>query len=80
MSRDEVVFAGLCASFGALVVCHAWLVLGLAGRRPRWRALVALVVVPLAPFWGRTERLHARAVAWVVLALTYGAMLWLATR
>jgi hypothetical protein len=80
MSRDEAVSAGLVVAFASLVTVHVTLVAGLAARPPRWRALAALVLVPLAPFWGRAERMHARTVAWVVSAALYGVMLWLASR
>jgi hypothetical protein len=80
MSRDEAVFGGLVVAFAVLCVAHLGLVLGLARRPARWRALVALVIVPLAPMWGRTERMHARVVAWIVSACAYGFLLWLASR
>jgi len=80
MSRDEVVFMGLVLAFAVLVVAHLSLVVGLARRPQGWRALPALVVFPLAPFWGRAERMHGRVVAWVVSACAYGGLLWLASR
>jgi hypothetical protein len=80
MSRDEVVSAALVVAFASLVTVHVTLVAGLASRPPRWRALVALVLVPLAPFWGRAERMHVRTVAWVVSAAAYAVLLWMASR
>lgn len=80
MSRDEAVTAGLVLAFAALVTAHVALVAGLAARPPRWRALAALVVVPLAPFWGRAERLHVRTLTWLVSAAAYVALLWLGSR
>jgi hypothetical protein len=80
MPRDEAVFGSLIVAFAALCVAHLSLVLGLARQPPRWRALVALVIVPLAPFWGRRERMHTRVVAWVVSACAYACLLWLASR
>ncbi len=80
MTRDEVVSGGLVLAFASLVTAHLMLVAGLAARPPRWRALVALVVLPLAPLWGRRERMHVRVVAWTVSAALYVALLWLASR
>jgi hypothetical protein len=79
MTRDETVAAALVLAFAALVTLHVLLVLGLAARHPRWRALVALVVPPLAPWWGRAT-MRKRAVAWVVAAVGYAVMRALASR
>jgi hypothetical protein len=80
MTRDEVVSIALVLAFAALVTAHVGIVAGLARRPPRWRALVALVAAPLAPWWARQERMHARAVAWVVATAAYGVLLWIASR
>lgn len=80
MSRDEAVSAGLIVAFATLVTAHVALVAGLAGRPPRWRALAALVVFPLAPWWARGERMHRRLVLWVTSAVVYTVLLWLAAR
>jgi hypothetical protein len=80
MSRDEVVSAALVLAFASLVTAHVALVAGLAARPPRWRAVVALVVAPLAPWWGRTEGMHRRAVAWVGSAVGYVVVRWVASR
>ena len=80
MSRDELLSLLLVVAFAGLITTHAVLVAGLAARRPRWRALVALVLAPAAPYWGIKQRLYARAVAWLACALAYAALLWTATR
>ena len=79
MSRDELVAVALVLAFAALVTAHVLLVLGLAARPPRWRALVALVVPPLAPWWGRAA-MRLRAAAWIVAALAYAVLRALAGR
>ncbi len=71
MTRDEAIVAALVAAFAALVTAHVLLVAELVRRRPRWRALVALVIAPLAPYWGYKERLRVLSVLWIVSALTY---------
>jgi hypothetical protein len=80
MSRDEIVSAGLLLAFAVLVTAHVALVAGLAVRPPRWRALAALFIPPLAPWWGRAERLHVRTVAWVASAIAYAILRWAASR
>jgi hypothetical protein len=76
ISRDEALSVGLVLAFAALVTAHLTLVAGLAGRKPRWRALVALLVLPLAPAWGRREGFHVRTVIWAVSAVAYAVLLW----
>ena len=78
--RDELVAAGLLVAFATLVTAHVLLVVGLAARRPRWRALLALVAAPLAPYWGHRLGLHARSVAWTAGAVGYVVCRWLASR
>jgi hypothetical protein len=70
MARDELVAAALVVTFAVVVTTHVTLVAGLAGRAPRWRALVALVVPPLAPYWGWSA-LRRRSVVWMAAALGY---------
>lgn len=77
---DPTVLAALVVGFAALVTTHVTIVFGLATHAPRWRALAALLVPPLAPWWAARERMHVRAGVWVLAALVYGAALVLATR
>lgn len=74
MTRDEVVAVALVLSFAALVTAHFAIVVGLAARKPRWRAPAALVVVPLAPWWAHQARMHVRFVAWIVAAVAYAVL------
>jgi hypothetical protein len=61
----------LIGSFAAWGVAHVLLVARLAGERPRWRAPVALLVLPLAPYWAARAGHRVRAVLWCVAALTW---------
>jgi hypothetical protein len=70
-SHEEKLVLALLLSFAALATAHLALVWGLAWRAPRWRALVALPVAPLAPFWGFRDGMHVRAAVWVVSAIAY---------
>jgi hypothetical protein len=79
MSRDEIVAGLLVLAFAAVVTAHVTLVVGLAGRTPRWRALVALVVPPLAPYWG-WDGLRRRSVLWMVGAAAYAVLRVVASR
>jgi hypothetical protein len=74
-----LLFGALVMAFATLVSTHATLAIGLARREPRWHGLVALVVFPLAPWWGWQERMRVRGAIWVIAALAYGVTLgaWL---
>lgn len=65
------VVIGLVASFATLVTSHVALALGLAARRPRWRGAVALLVPPLAPWWGLEAGLRVRSALWITGACAY---------
>ena len=65
-------------SLGLLVTAHLSLVLGLLGERPRWRALVALVVPPLAVVWGMKAEMKGWCRVWLAAALTYAVTFVLA--
>ncbi len=64
----------LAAAFAVALAAHVALVATFARRRAWLRAAVALVVAPLAPWWGwREGGKHARAfaVTWVAAVLVY---------
>lgn len=76
---DRVILVATVLSFALWVTAHVATVFGLATRTPRWRALVALLVLPLAPYWAARERMRARAVVWILAALGYtaaGVLCW----
>jgi hypothetical protein len=79
MTRDEIVTASVVVAFSTLVTTHVMLVAVLAARPPRWRAAAALLVPPLAPLWGWRES-RKRSIAWMVSAVLYAVMLWVASR
>jgi hypothetical protein len=80
MTRDATILAVLLVAFASLVTAHLTLVFSLSRRAPRWRGPVALVVAPLAPWWGWRERMRARGVAWAAAAVLYLVALALASR
>jgi hypothetical protein len=68
---DLVALVAVVSAFALLATAHVTILVGLARRAPRWRALVALVVVPLAPYWALRDRMRVRAVTWLVGAIGY---------
>jgi hypothetical protein len=71
MTRDEWTMAAVVLSFAALITAHVAIVAGLLYRRPRWRALAAAIVAPLAPFWSFRSGMPVRAAIWIGSALVY---------
>ena len=65
----------LSLAFGLLAAAHARLMVALLWRRPRWRAALALLVPPLAPYWGWSERLRITSALWVFALVVYGLSL-----
>jgi hypothetical protein len=77
--RDVVVLAALVVAFATLLTVHVTLALGLMRRTPRWHGALALVVPPLAPWWGWREGMRVRAAIWLLAAPAYAVSLWLAS-
>jgi hypothetical protein len=75
--KDIILVALIVLSFAWIVTMHVWLVLGLAQRKPRWRALVALFLVLPAPFWAWQERMRRRVWLWGAGVVVYSATLLL---
>jgi hypothetical protein len=55
-------------AFGA---AHVALVAELARRHPWWHAIVALAVLPLAPWWGWQSGMRWRTIAWSAALAMY---------
>lgn len=68
---DAIVLAALVLSFATLVTAHVALAFGLALERPRWKGPLALVVPPLAPYWGMEAGMKKRAALWVGAVCVY---------
>jgi hypothetical protein len=80
MTRDDLVASALVLGFASFVTVHVTIVAGLALRRPRWRALVALAVAPMAPYWAAKNGKVARAALWGATAAAYLVLRRLAAR
>jgi len=63
----------LAVALAAFLGAHGALVVGLARRHPRWRAAAALVVPPLAPWWGRRAGLRIATIVWCAALALYAA-------
>jgi hypothetical protein len=68
---DYVLLGLISVAVGLHLVAHVTLVIGLLRRDPWWHGLVALVVVPLAPYWGYEAKLRRRATLWVTSLVVY---------
>jgi len=77
---DELLALGVPLAFASFVTAHVALVAGLASHRPRSRALVAALALPLAPYWGAKWGMRGRAAAWGLSALLYVALRLAAAR
>jgi hypothetical protein len=75
-----LVFSTLVVAFATLVTVHITLAFGLARGFPRWRGFLALVVAPLAPWWGWQARMRVRGALWVAAATVYGVALGVSLR
>jgi hypothetical protein len=76
---DFVLLGLISCAVGLHLVAHVTLVIGLLRREPWWRGLVALVVTPLAAYWGYEERLRGRVTLWVATLLVYlASAIWAA--
>jgi hypothetical protein len=66
-----LVVGAVVLAFAFLVTAHLAIAVGLVAKTPRWRALVALVVAPLAPYWAWREHMRVRAVIWAAGLVLY---------
>ncbi len=72
---ELAAFAVLLVASATHVTTHVALAWGLGRRGPLWRGLAALLVPPLAPFWGYEAELQKRSALWVVSLFVYGVAL-----
>ena len=68
---DFVLIGLLSVTVGLHLVAHVTLVIGLLRRDPWWYGLVALVVLPLAPYWGYEAKLRGRVTLWLTTLAVY---------
>lgn len=78
--QDIVIVALLIVAFALAVTMHVVLTLALAKHEPRWRALVAFIIPPFAPYWAWREHMYKRASVWIGCVIVYLVMLVVASR
>ncbi|MGD0524372.1 MAG: hypothetical protein ABSE49_04480 [Polyangiaceae bacterium] len=61
----------IASALAVFIAAHVVLVAGLARRRTWTRALLAMVVPPLAPWWGYGAGLRAAAITWCAALALY---------
>lgn len=66
-----IVVGTLVLAFALFLTTHVAITYGLAFRPPRWRALVAFFVAPLAPYWAWRERMRVRTWLWLAALVLY---------
>jgi hypothetical protein len=72
---DLLVTSAIVLSFATFVTAHIALAVGIGTRGPWWRGPTALVVVPLAPYWGFRAHMRTRAVLWTTALVIYAGAL-----
>jgi hypothetical protein len=77
---DTAIFCVIVASFAALVTVHLTIVFGLFRKPPRWRAVVALVAPPLAPYFALRDGQRFRGAAFIGLFAVYVVALLLQSK
>jgi hypothetical protein len=73
---DLTLLVLVSLSFGLLVTAEVVLVIRLAREGPAWRALVAFLVPPLAPYWGFRGQSRGWSGVWVGAFLAYLLLLF----
>ena len=72
--KDGVVLGGLLLAFATLITIHIAIAVRMVVRvQPRYRGLVALFVVPLAPLWAYEQRWRRMSIVWVAALFCYVA-------
>jgi hypothetical protein len=77
---DYVVVLLCIVGFAWWMTMHVFVALGLASRRPRWRAVVGFLLVPLGPYWAWREHMRRRVWLWGAGLCVYAIALGLAMR
>jgi hypothetical protein len=61
----------LSGALGLLVTAHVALVAALFWLKPRWRAPLALLVPPFAPYFGWQEKRYVWSSLWLLSGIAY---------
>jgi hypothetical protein len=72
---SAVVLGALLVSFAAFITTHIVIAVRLlVSAKPRYRGIVAFVVLPLAPMWAYRERWRWLCWTWIGSVAAYAAM------
>ena len=77
---DAIVAGAVVVAFAVVVTTHVAIAFGLIRRTPRWRAPLAFVVFPLAPYYAWREHMRVRTIIWSIFAVIYAVALGLSFR
>lgn len=69
--KDTIVVATLLLAFATFVTVHVVVAVRLLRATPRWRGLLALVVLPLALLWAIRAGWRKTAALWFGSVLVY---------
>lgn len=69
--KDIVVVALMIVGFAFLLTVHVAIAFGLVKQRPRWHALLAFFVPPLAPWFALRQQMRKRGFMWIGGAVVY---------
>jgi hypothetical protein len=68
---DYALLGLISVALGLHLVAHVTLVIALVRRDPWWHGLLALLIPPLAPYWGYEAKLRRRVTLWVTSLVVY---------
>ena len=68
---ETAFFVAMIVGFALAMTAHVTIAFGLFFRPPRYRGLLVLLVLPLAPYWALRERMRFRAIVWMVATAVY---------
>jgi hypothetical protein len=68
----------LAIALAAFLLAHGWLALALVTRRAWLRALGAMLIPPLAPWWGWQIGQRTAALVWLIALGAYAGLTFVA--
>ncbi len=72
---NAVVLGALLLCFATFLTTHVAIAVRLlVASKPRYRGVVALIVLPLAPMWAYRERWRKLAWLWILSMISYGIL------
>ena len=73
MTADAIAYVAMIVGFATALTAHVAIAFALAFRTPRWRAPLAFVVPPLAPFFALRDGRRVAASFWLCGVVVYVA-------